>query len=103
MMCSATLIPRIRDLVIRFAPNHNVIDLNKAMEAASDVKQFFFAVGPARKKALLEYLLRRRTALKVYNVSARGTAIALPNPRCRNNKPLSFVVQSSVWTVWWQD
>jgi superfamily II DNA/RNA helicase len=68
MMCSATLVPRIRDLVLRFAPNHIVIDLNKAMEAASDVKQFFYSVGSARKKALLEYLLRRRSALKVRRV-----------------------------------
>lgn len=35
-MLSATLVPRMRDLIRRFAPQHIIIDLNKAMQAASD-------------------------------------------------------------------
>jgi hypothetical protein len=36
MMLSATLVPRMRDLIRRFAPQHTIIDLNKAMQAATD-------------------------------------------------------------------
>lgn len=36
MMLSATLVPRMRDLIRRFAPQHIVVDLNKAMQVAAD-------------------------------------------------------------------
>lgn len=63
-MFTATLVPRVSELIKRFAPYHIRIDLNKAMNVAERVQQNFYAVGPRRKHALLTYLLRRRGSIK---------------------------------------
>lgn len=64
MMFTATLVPRINELIKRFAPYHIKVDLNKAMNIPSNVKQVFYEVGNRRKHALLAYLLRRRGSMK---------------------------------------
>lgn len=63
-MFTATLVPRVSELVKRFAPYHTRIDLNKTMNVAERVQQHFYYVGPRRKHALLTYLLRRRGSIK---------------------------------------
>lgn len=63
-MFTATLVPRVSELIKRFAPHHIRVDLNKAMNVAGRVTQHFYSVGPRRKHALLTYLLRRRGSIK---------------------------------------
>lgn len=63
-MFTATLVPRVSELIKRFAPYHIRVDLNKAMNVAGRVQQHFYSVGPRRKHALLTYLLRRRGSIK---------------------------------------
>lgn len=63
-MFSATLVPRVAELVKRFAPHHARVDLNRAMNVADRVQQHFYQVGPRRKHALLTYLLRRKGSMK---------------------------------------
>lgn len=63
-MFSATLVPKVTELVKRFAPHHIRLDLNRAMNVADRVQQFFYLVGPRRKYSLLAYLLRRRGSMK---------------------------------------
>lgn len=63
-MFTATLVPRVSELIKRFAPYHVRVDLNKTMNVAERVQQHFYNVGPRRKHALLTYLLRRRGSIK---------------------------------------
>ena len=63
-MFTATLVPRVWELIKRFAPHHIRVDLNKAMNVAERVKQHFYEVGSRRKYALLTYLLRRKGSMK---------------------------------------
>ncbi|XP_049850836.1 ATP-dependent RNA helicase RhlE-like, partial [Schistocerca gregaria] len=64
MMFTATLVPRVGELIKRFAPHHVRFDLNKSMSVAERVEQVFYEVGNRRKYALLSYLLRRRGSMR---------------------------------------
>lgn len=64
LMFTATLVPRINELIKRFAPYHIKVDLNHGMNIPQNVKQVFYEVGNRRKYALLTYLLRRKGSMK---------------------------------------
>ena len=83
MMVTATLMPKVMNLVARFAPRNEKIDLNWDLKVADTgrrsfisglpnssltiylaVKQVLYNVHQKRKHALLSYLLRRRGSFR---------------------------------------
>jgi len=64
MMFTATLMGKSINLVARFAPRHERIDLNWNLKAPKSVRQVVYEVTHRRKRALLTYLLRRKGSLK---------------------------------------
>jgi len=89
-MVTATLLPRVQELMRRFAPKHLKYDLNKEMEAPKQgmkanslslfnplrnstllvVKQFVYEVSNRRKFGLLKYLLKRKGTMRVRLIQA---------------------------------
>jgi superfamily II DNA/RNA helicase len=64
VMMSATLMPRIEDLMVRFAPYHVKVDLNQDFNTAQNVKNIIYSVKNRKKYALLVYLLKRKGSMK---------------------------------------
>src|SRR5690606_6678118 len=65
IMLSATLVPGIEGLMKRFAPTHQLFDLNKKFNVAEPVKHIQYLVSHPRKKyRLLVYLLKRRANMR---------------------------------------
>ncbi|KAL0479498.1 DEAD box RNA helicase [Acrasis kona] len=61
MMFSATLSRGVEDLMMRFAPNHKLVNLNASMQVAPGIKHIQYVVSSILKKySLLNYLLHRR-------------------------------------------
>lgn len=57
---SATLSPRIEDVISRFSPKSQLINLNVDLQPPSQVKHLVFPVSNRRKRALLTYFLKRK-------------------------------------------
>lgn len=65
LMFSATLTRGIEDLMYRFAPVHELINLNESMQVANNVKHVQYHVGDFNVKyPLLSYLLKRKGSMK---------------------------------------
>jgi ATP-dependent RNA helicase RhlE len=65
LMFSATLTRGIEDLMYRFAPTHELVNLNESMQVASTVSHVQYHVGDFHKKySLLLYLLLRKGSMK---------------------------------------
>eukprot|EP01124_Arcella_intermedia_P021074 TRINITY_DN2886_c0_g1_i1.p1 TRINITY_DN2886_c0_g1~~TRINITY_DN2886_c0_g1_i1.p1 ORF type:complete len:713 (-),score=196.30 TRINITY_DN2886_c0_g1_i1:77-2215(-) len=64
VMFTATLMGKAMNLISRFAPNHERIDLNWNLNPSPTVTQKGYYVDSNRKRALLLYLLRRKGSLK---------------------------------------
>lgn len=65
LMFSATLTRGVEDLMYRFAPVHELVNLNESMQVASTVKHVQYHVGDYNKKyPLLSYLLKRKASMK---------------------------------------
>jgi len=64
MMFTATLVSKVFELVGRFAPRHQRIDLNWDLKPPEKVRQVIYKVHTHRKYSLLLYLLRRKGPLK---------------------------------------
>jgi superfamily II DNA/RNA helicase len=61
MMFSATLTRGVEDLMIRFAPQHKLVNLNADMQVAGNIKHVQYRVSSLlRKYSLLKYLLKRQ-------------------------------------------
>jgi superfamily II DNA/RNA helicase len=65
LMFSATLTRGIEDLMYRFAPSHELVNLNASMQVANAVKHVQYHVGHHHLKyGLLLYLLKRKGTMK---------------------------------------
>jgi ATP-dependent RNA helicase RhlE len=64
MMYTATLMPKIMNLISRFAPQNEKIDLNWDMKPPTEIHSVVYHVTSRRKHSLLAYLLRRKGSLK---------------------------------------